>query len=98
MFTEIPEYIISKKMTRKDFNENIKVLKKVRVLYMKKKYHVKGTPEPDYDSIPISDDDLVDCTYFDKVISAIEHKQSEKKLTIEKFMAELKTRVQETQF
>ena len=41
ILTEIPEYIISKKMLRKDYEENIKVLKKVRLLYLAEKLKLK---------------------------------------------------------
>lgn len=84
-------------MSRKDYNENIKVLKKVRILYLANKHHFRGKTQPDYDSIPLSDDDLVDCILFDKILSDIKHKQKEKTDTIQKFLNENKLKVKETQ-
>jgi hypothetical protein len=88
IFTEIPEYIVSKKMPRKDFEENIKVLKKVRLLYLAEKLNIKDQ-KPDFDNVNLTDEDFVPTVLFDKILSDIKRKFQEKKQTIQQFLHQM---------
>lgn len=92
IFTEIPEYIISKKMLRKDYDEVIKVLKKVRLLYLANKLDLKGE-DPNFENAVLTDDDMVPCNLFDKILSDIKHKYEEKRQTIQKFLEDMKKHI-----
>jgi hypothetical protein len=62
---DIPELIVKKKYSRRDCKETIlKVLNKVKILYLEDK------PEQE----TVTDDDLVPLVLFDSAIRIIEHK------------------------
>lgn len=60
-------------MPRKEYEENIKVLKKVRDLYLAEKLMaMEKKPHPD--NVYLTDEDYVPTAMFDKVLKDIEHK------------------------
>lgn len=75
-------------MLRKDFEENIKVLKKVRTLYIAEKLKMKDE-KPDFDNVALTDEDFVPTVLFDKILSDIKHKFQEKKQTIQSFLHQM---------
>lgn len=70
IFTEIPEWIVSKKMSRKDYEENIKILQKVRTLYIAEKLKFKNE-KPDFENIALTDEDYVPVGMFDRILHNI---------------------------
>lgn len=68
-------------MLRKDYEEVIKVLKRVRVLYLQEKLNYKGE-DLTFENAIMTDDDMVPCILFDKILKDIKHKFEEKRQTI----------------
>ena len=63
-FFEIPDLIIKKNYSRKDYEDNIlKLLNKVKTRYLAQKVH--DQPDTPLDQIQITDDDLVELDIFD---------------------------------
>lgn len=80
-------------MPRKDFEENIKVLKKVRLLYLAEKLNIKDQ-KPNFDNVSLTDEDFVPTVLFDKILSDIKHKFQEKKMTIIQFLNQMNSNIQ----
>jgi hypothetical protein len=73
IFFDIPELIVKKKYNRKDYDEILKVVKKVKMRYLAEKK--KQFPDkPDNVVTAITDDDLVPLEMFDEILREIEHK------------------------
>ncbi len=74
---EIPDLIIKKGYSRKDYDDIIiKLLNKVKVRYLAEKK--TEMPQKDLKDMVITDDDLIPLAMLDWVIKAIEHKHEEK--------------------
>ena len=73
IFFDIPELIVKKKYSRKDYDDILKVVKKVKLRYLAEKK--KSNPgKPDSVVCNITDDDLCPLNLFDMVLSAVENK------------------------
>mmetsp|Transcript_13206 Transcript_13206/g.20584 ORF Transcript_13206/g.20584 Transcript_13206/m.20584 type:complete len:571 (+) Transcript_13206:73-1785(+) len=80
-FFDIPDLIVKKKISRKDYEESIlKVLTKVKMRYLAEKK--KQQDHKSLDQMQITDDDLVPLELFDWVLSQTENKIFEKVQTI----------------
>jgi hypothetical protein len=66
-FFEIPDFIVKKKYSRKDYEEIIlKMLNKVKLRYLAEKKNETGT---DTKSVCITDDDLIPLEMLDWVLT-----------------------------
>lgn len=75
-FYDIPEFIIKKRYSKKDYEDIMKILLKVKKQYIEQKS--KEHPEKPIEKINITDEDLVPLDLFDIVLSQIENKWHEK--------------------
>ena len=92
-FYEIPDLIVKKNYSRKDYEEIIlKVLNKVKLRYLAEK---KNTTGADVKNVCITDDDLIPLEMLDWVLSQIEHKHLEKAQTFQNFIRECNNLVQQ---
>ena len=79
---DIPDLIIKKKISRKDYSDKIlKLLKRVKKTYLKEKRLTNKDAE-------ITDDDLIPLSILDEVLASIKNKMQEKVQTIQKFIKE----------
>lgn len=86
-FFDIPDLIVKKGYSRKDYEECIlKCLNKVKLRYLAEKR--KELAHKDIELIQITDEDLVPLELFDWVMSTIENKMQENQKTIQKFIKE----------
>lgn len=84
-FFDIPDLIVKKGYSRKDYEECIlKCLNKVKLRYLAEKR--KELPNKDIENIQITDDDLIPLELFDWVMSTIENKMQENTRTIQRFI------------
>ena len=84
-FNQIPDLIVKKGYSRKDYEENLlKVLKKVQVRFLAQKK--AESPEKEVSELQVTDDDLVPLVLFDWVLSQIENKISERNKTVQSFI------------
>ena len=75
-FFDIPDLIIKKNYSRKDYEETIlKVLNKTKMRYLAEKKNDCGTP---IEKLQVTDEDLIPFELLDAVLTEIEHKHSEK--------------------
>lgn len=78
-FFEIPDLIVKKNYSRKDYEEIIlKVLNKVKIRYLAEKKNLSGADDVSVKNTCITDDDLIPLEMLDWVLSQIEHKHIEK--------------------
>jgi predicted DNA-binding protein YlxM (UPF0122 family) len=87
VFTDIPDLIIKKKFSRKDYEDILKILQKVKTRYLAEKA-MKNPDKPLEVISQITDDDLVELELFDLALSQIQNKHNEKKQTIMSLIAE----------
>jgi len=92
-FSSIPELIIKKEYTRKDYEDILlKILKKVQGLFLKKKKakiledSKDGKPDINLDDVVITDEDLVPLDLFDRVVEELENKARDRNNTIRRFI------------
>lgn len=76
-FYDIPDLIVKKKYQRKDYDQIIKLLNKVKKLYLTQKAAIV-TDKP-VAQLEITDEDLVPLELFDQVIAQRENKYDEKR-------------------
>ena len=87
IFFDIPELIVKKHYSRKDYEDIIKVVTKVKTRYLAEK--AKMMPDKPLAVVSqITDDDLVPLELFDYILSQVQHKCTEKKQTITHFLGE----------
>lgn len=92
IFFDIPDLIVKKKYSRKDYDEIIKIVCKVKLEYLAEK--AKSMPDkPASQTAVITDDDLVALELFDVVLSQHEFKAKEKRETIQHFYNECREHV-----
>jgi len=78
IFFDIPELIVKKKYSRKDYEDIIKTVQKVKTRYLAEK--AREHPEKPLAQVSvITDDDLVPLELFDFVLAQVENKHKEKK-------------------
>lgn len=66
-FFDIPDLIVKKKYQRKDFDQIIKLLNKVKKLYLAQKSTI--IKDKAIEELEITDEDLVPLELFDQVLS-----------------------------
>jgi hypothetical protein len=81
-FYDIPDLIVKKKYTRKDYEGIIKMLNKVKKAYLLEKADILKDKNKPLDEIVITDEDLVPLDLFDKVLQNRENKQELKRQSI----------------
>lgn len=87
-FYDIPDLIVKKRYTRKDYDVIIKLLNKVKKLFLAHKATiVQGIKLED---LSVTDEDLVPLDLFDQVLKAKEDKQEQKKNLIGNLIANLR--------
>lgn len=92
IFFDIPDLIVKKEYSRKDYESIIKIVMKVKTRYLAEK--ARQQPDKPLNVVSqITDDDLVPLEMFDWVLSQIQHKQSERKQTILAFLNECQVQV-----
>lgn len=85
IFFDIPDFIVKKGYTRKDYEDTLlKVLQKIKLRYLAEK--ARELPHKDLDAIVITDDDLVPFDIIDHVLTEINHKKDERFHDIEEFI------------
>lgn len=78
IFFDIPDLIVKKKYSRKEYEDIIKVLNKVKTRYLARK--AKEMPDKPIEFVSqITDDDLVPLIILDEVMSEVQNKANEKK-------------------
>ena len=88
-FYDIPDLIVKKKYQRKDYENIIKLLNKVKKSYLVHKATiVKDTPVAE---LVVTDEDLVPLELFDNVLQTRELKQDEKRSQIVALIAKMKS-------
>jgi hypothetical protein len=87
IFPDIPDLIVKKRYSRKDYEDILKILQKVRTRYLAAKA-LKNPGKPLEVISQITDDDLIELELFDLALSQFSNKQNEKKQTIIAFIAE----------
>lgn len=92
IFFDIPDLIVKKRYSRKDYEDIIKILQKVKTRYLAEKA-MKNPDKPLEVIGQITDDDLVELELFDFALSQFQNKQNEKKQTITSFIAECHSNV-----
>ena len=86
-FFEIPDLIIKKGYSRKEYEEFIlKLLNKVKTRYLAQKK--MDNPETPIEQMQVTDDDLVELELFDQVMSSIQNKIAETRNTHLNFIKE----------
>ena len=78
IFFDIPDLIVKKRYSRKEYEDIIKVLNKVKTRYLARK--AKEMPDKSIEFVSqITDDDLVPLVILDEVMSEVQNKANEKK-------------------
>lgn len=86
-FFEIPDLIIRKGYSRKEYEEFIlKLLNKVKTRYLAQKK--LDNPDTPIEQMQVTDDDLVELELFDQVMSSIQNKIAESRNTYLNFIKE----------
>jgi DNA-directed RNA polymerase sigma subunit (sigma70/sigma32) len=86
-FFEIPDLIVKKGYSRKEYEEFIiKLLNKVKTRYLSQKK--KDDVETPIEEMQVTDDDLVELDLFDQVMSSMQNKISENRTTHLAFIKE----------
>ena len=92
VFYDLPDLIVKKKYSRKDYEDIIKVVSKVKTRYIAEKS--KMFPDKALAVISnLTDDDEAPLELFDYVLSEIKNKSDEKKQTISTFLSEMNTQI-----
>ena len=68
-FYDIPDLIVKRRYTRKDYEQIIKLLNKVKKIYLLEK--AKLIPDKPVSELEITDEDLVPLELFDQALSQI---------------------------
>lgn len=86
IFFDIPDLIVKKKYSRKDYEDIIKVLTKVKTRYLAKK--ALDNPDTPLELVSqITDDDLAELQLFEDVLSQLRNKlKTEREQTINYFI------------
>lgn len=71
-FYDIPDLIVKRKYARKDYEHIIKLLNKVKKIYLLEK--AKIITDKPVSQLEITDEDLVPLELFDQALSLIQHK------------------------
>ena len=82
-FYDIPDLIVKKKYTRKDYESIIKMLNKVKKAYLVEKADILKDKNKSLEEIVITDEDLVPLDLFDKVLQSRDNKQEMKRQQIQ---------------
>lgn len=77
-FFDIPDLIVKKQISKKDYEGISKLLLKVKRSYLVHKATL--LPDKPIDQINVTDEDLVPLELFDEVLTQIKHKFDEKKM------------------
>jgi len=89
IFYDIPDLIVRKNYSRKEYEENIiKILLKVKMRYLVDE--ARKNPSKPLDQFQITDDNLIPLDLFDDVVAQIKHKIDDRIHTIVKFIDECK--------
>jgi hypothetical protein len=89
-FYDIPDLIVKKKYSRKDYESIIKMLNKVKKAYLVEKADILKDKNKPLEEIVITDEDLVPLELFDKVLQSRENKQELRRLQIQGLIQRLK--------
>ena len=89
-FYDIPDLIVKKKFTRKDYESIIKLLNKVKKAYLVEKADILKDKNKPLEEIVVTDEDLVPLELFDKVLQSRENKQEMKRVQIQGMIQRLK--------
>ena len=89
-FYDIPDLIVKKKYSRKDYESIIKMLNKVKKAYLVEKADILKDKNKPLEEIVITDEDLVPLDLFDKVLQSRENKQELRRLQIQGMIQRLK--------
>ena len=87
IFFDIPDLIVKRKYSRKDYEDIIKVVQKVKTRYLAEKAQMM--PDKPLEVVSaITDDDLAPLELFDYVLTQLEFKFKERRETIQHFLSE----------
>jgi hypothetical protein len=78
-FYEIPELIVKKKVSKKDYLCINKMLMKAKRSYLA--YKIKLMPDKNIEQVNVTDEDMVPLELLQQTISMIKHKQDERRAT-----------------
>ena len=87
-FHDIPDHILKQGYQRKDYDDVIKILLKVKAKYLADKA-IQNPDKPKEEIQVITDFDLIPLDLFEMILAQFQNKQNEKKQTVLSYISEL---------